>query len=174
MSNEEAKENNRDELIREIKMIRALNSSLCIKINSLESRIHTKDCEVILLEDKLGRATSKIQFLESEKTCLQRKYGARIKSLENERRRNDIFNRKVMSTSKTKKESLMIQEMDSLRSVNKTLLGIIDILSESIGFDNDVVKAISKAADGVEDNILRLFVDSLKSRDTPSNCMQTL
>lgn len=171
MESEETKENKPSrvqDLIREIKIIRADNSILHTKVNSLESRMYTKDFKMEELEHKLDKAASRIQFLESEKICLQRKYSARIKNLENEKRKNDIFNQRVMATSNTKKESLMMQEMDSLRAVNKTLLGIIDLLSEQMGFDSSLVKMIAGIADGVEDNILKLFVDSLKAKHAKS------
>lgn len=159
------KPNRVDELIREIKAVRTANSGLHIKVNSLESHIYSKNCEVKTLENRVDRAASRIQFLESERTCLLKKYSARIRNLENEKRKNDIFNQKVMATSKTKKESLMMQEMDSLRAVNRTLLGIINLLGEQMGFDGNILKMMAEIADGVEDNILRLFLDGLKVKD---------
>jgi len=158
-----------DQLIDEIKIIRAVNSSLHSEITSLETKVFQREREAKSLADKLEKTQKKAEFLEAEKRSNLRKYNTKIKNLERGKKRNDIFNQKIMGTSKTMKESMMIQEMDSLRSVNSTLLGIIDLLGKEIGFDGEIVKGIAEIADGIEDNILRLFInglkDTLKSED---------
>lgn len=158
-----------DQLIDEIKVIRAVNSSLHSEITSLETKVFQKEREAKSLADKLEKTQKKVEFLEAEKKSNLKKYTTKIKNLERGKKRNDIFNQKIIGTSKTMKESMMIQEMDSLRSVNSTLLGIINLLSKEIGFDGEIIKGIAEIADGIEDNILRLFINGLKDALKPED-----
>ena len=154
-----------DKLIEEIKVLKAVNSSLHTKIISLETKAYMKDLEAKALSTKLENAKSRIEYFENEKSITVKKFTTKIKQLEREKKRNDLFNQKIAGTSRSAKESLMIQEMDSLRSVNSTLLGIINLLGKEIGFDSEIITKIAEIADGVDDNILKLFVASIKGCD---------
>ncbi|ELA41419.1 uncharacterized protein VICG_01524 [Vittaforma corneae ATCC 50505] len=152
------------ELINEIKVLREVNSTLHRQINSLQSQVYDKEYEIGSLNTKIDRLQSSIGFLEAERTGIQKKMDNKVKNLENEIRKNGIFNQRVMATSRTKKEYLMIQEMDSLRKVNRILLGFVEILSKTFAFDSDLLKTLVSVAEGVDDRILQLFLDGLKQR----------
>lgn len=152
------------ELISEIKILREVNSTLHQQINSLNSQIYSKDNEIKNQNIKIEKLQSNIGFLEAEKTGIQKRANFKIKSLEIEARRNGVFGQKVMATSKTKKEHLMIEEMDSLRKINKILLHFIDVLSREFEFDGDLVKTLVDIAEGVDDRILQLFLEGLRQR----------
>jgi hypothetical protein len=151
-----------ESLISELKIYKTVNHSLHTKINSLESQAHTNLSNLSALEQKLQKANLKIDFLEKEKKILVKKYANKIDILQKEIKRNDIFNKKIIGTSKTKNESYMIQEMDTLRHVNKTLLRFVDVLSEKFGFDSEISKSLCEIAESVEDNILQLFIQDIE------------
>lgn len=153
------------DLVNEIKTLREVNTNLHRQINNLESKAYTKDLEIKALLKEQERLRAKVSFLEGEKAAIQKRMACKIKSLENDVRKNGMFNQKVMATSKTKKEHLMIQEMDSLRKVNKTLLGFVEVLSNRFSFDGDLLKSLCDVAEGVDDRILRLFLDSFSQNN---------
>lgn len=149
------------ELVNEIKIVREVNSTLHKECNSLQTRIYDKDCEIKNLNSKIENLRTNVSLLETEKAAILKKMENKTKALENEIRRNGIFNQKVMATSRTKKEHTMIQEMDSLRKVNTTLLGFVEILSKTYNFDKDLLKTLANIAEGVDDRIIQLFLDGL-------------
>lgn len=157
--------NRTDKLISELKIYKTVNHGLHFKINSLESNAHTTTSAIACLQKKLDNSNAKIEFLEKEKMCLIKKYKNKIDVLQKEIKRNDIFNKKIIGTLKTKNESYMIQEMDLLRSVNRTLLGFVEILSKKFGFDSDIAKSLCDVANGVDDNILQLFLQDIESKN---------
>lgn len=156
-------ENIKDKFVDEIKVLRAVNTSLHNKITSLEMLEYRKEATIKEMRKKIEDCQKKIDFLESERSATTKRYLMKIKQLEREKRRNDMFNKKIIGTSKSAKEALMITEMDSLRAVNRTLLEFIDILSVEIGFDKELITKISEIASSVDDNIIKLFVNGLKS-----------
>lgn len=155
-------QNRTDKLINELKIYKTVNHSLHSKIYKLESKEHSSISSINSLEKRLENANNKIEFLEKEKKCLIKKYTNKIDLLEKEIRRNSIFNKKIIGTHKSKNESMMIREMDSLRSVNSTLLSFVKILGDKIGFDSEIAKCLCEVAVGVEDNILQLFIQDIE------------
>lgn len=151
-----------EKLIYEIKMLKNVNSSLHTKIIQLENNNQTLSSNLEILKEELQISKNQIEFHKKENKCIIKKYKNRIDILSKELKRNDLFSKKVMGTSKTAKENLMIQEMDCIRNVNKTLLGFIDILSQKIGFDREILGCLVEVADGVDDTILQLFVQKLQ------------
>lgn len=152
------------ELVKEIKNLLDVNTGLNRDLNGVNAKLYAKDSEIKTLNSKIATLQAKVDFLEEEKTAIQKRASKNIKTLELELRKNSIFNKKVMATSKTKKEHLMIQEMDSLRKVNKTLLGFVEALSKRFLFDDDLLKTLAGIADGVDDRILQLFLDSFSKQ----------
>ncbi|KAM0680847.1 hypothetical protein GINT2_001121 [Glugoides intestinalis] len=156
------------ELVKELKDLLKVNTALNRYINAIDVKLYDKDSEIKALASQISTLQSKVNFLEEEKVAIQKRASKNVKNLELELRKSSIFNKKVMATSKTKKEHLMIQEMDSLRKVNKTLLGFVEALSKRFSFDDELLKALAYIADGVDDRILQLFLDTFSKKNKKS------
>lgn len=161
--------NRTDELVNEIKTLRETISDLNSKLNSKDFELHTKTSEIANLKATVHKLNEKVTLVQSEKQHIQKKCQNQIKKLETDVKRNDIFSNKLNLTSKTKKEYFMIQEMDVLRKVNRTLLGFVDVLSDKYEFDGDLVKTLCEIAEGTDDIILRHFLANLKNENSEKN-----
>jgi chromosome segregation ATPase len=153
-----------EELINEIKVIREVNNTLHRQVSTLQQQLYDKEYEIKTMNSTIEKLKTRLGLADQEKQAIQKKMDNKTRALENEIRKNGIFNQKVMATSKTKKEHLMIQEMDSLRKVNRTVLGFVDVLGKEFEFDIDILKALVSIADNVDDRILQLFIDGIKDR----------
>lgn len=153
-----------DKLIYEIKLLRKINDTLQHKVSHLESQLQTISSKNGETESRLEEEKNKVNFLEKRNKCYVKKYKTKLSILEKEVRRKDIFNKKISGSLKTKKEAYMIQEMDSLRAVNNTLLGFVDLISEKYGFDDNILKNLARVASGVDDNIIKIFIEGLSAK----------
>lgn len=165
-----------EELVNEIKALREAATALNGRITGLQYELHSKTAEIMDLRTSVQNLQSKVNLVQSEKQHIQKKCQNQIKKLEAEVKRNDLFQSKVMSTSKTKKEHFMIQEMDALRKVNKTLLGFADVLSQKFDFDRDLLKTLCEISSGTDDMVLSHFLDGLGKKivsdDVPHNSIE--
>ncbi len=153
-----------NELVNELKVSREVNSSLHRKVCSLESVVSEKQYEINSISTSILKLKSRISHLEAENAAFDKKLAIKTRTLQNELRKSSIFNQKVMATSRTKKEHLMIQEMDSLRKVNTTLTGFVDALSKNFDFDTEILKSLATIADGVDDQIIQLFIQGIRDK----------
>lgn len=161
------------DLLGELKSKKENAVALQQQIASLKIQLQSKECEVQCLAADLIKSREDAKFLKWQNTASRKRTQFRMKGLENEVRKGEAFTQKLLAVSKTKREQLMVHEMDELRKVNKTLLGFVEALGRKFDFDCEVVKTLAGIANGVDDRILQLYLDGLRQNvnqeDVPVN-----
>lgn len=153
-----------DELISEIKKLKDEVKAETEKLASAKCDLNSKDSQISQLIHLNKELTDDLEERKTEKIHLIKKFQNQIKKLEANLKRNDLFLNKTKGTSRTKKERVMMQDMNDLRRFNKILLEFVDVLAQKFGFDPNLLATLSKIAEGTDDILLRLFFEGITKK----------
>lgn len=153
-----------ERLIDEIRALRSTNHELSVKNNACLIKIHGLEgqlSEALARADQLARDNAS---LLEEARLLTKRLKDKIKRLQIEMRRNDIFREVYRGSSKTKKEELVNAEIRRLSDTNKILLKFMQALEGRLGFDGDIAHELCAIATDADDPALRAFLDGIMKR----------
>ena len=151
-----------EELVLELQALRKQLNRVTAENACLKSHLHSTNLECASLRDSSQLLTESIGRLNQKIQHTEKKYTLRLRHLENKLRKNDIFKDNKRGSSKTRTEQLIIDEMASLRHTNSVLLGFVNHLSHTIGFDSAIASQLCEIADNSDDKVILTFIDGLK------------
>lgn len=150
-----------EKLIDEIKMLRAANQALSIQNNAHLIKIHGLESQLAEAHSRIDQLARDNASLLEEARLLTRRLKDRIKHVQIEMRRKDVFREVYRGSSKARKEELVGAEINQLRNINRVMLKFIQALEDKIGFDSNIAHELCTIADGIDDPTLQAFLDGI-------------
>lgn len=152
-----------EDLIGEIKRLKECLKSISQDNVSLRHDLQSRESECRSLDTENQSLKKTVDNLQFERTQLITKSQNQIKKLETTIRRNDVFLTRPKEIPRTKKELMMVKDMNDIRRVNRILIEFVDALGNLYGFDSETLKTLAKIAEGVDDMLLKLFFRGIKN-----------
>ncbi|AFN83611.1 hypothetical protein EROM_081970 [Encephalitozoon romaleae SJ-2008] len=131
----------------EIKKLRARTREQKEGIMQRDSRI-----------DELNMCISKLKKRIDEKT---KDVGSREKAIINESRRKELFNEKVLGSSRSQGEYYISLEMKILNTRLEIMRRFILEISKRFGFDFEVFDELTKISENFDDPVIYAFLNSV-------------
>lgn len=150
-----------EKLFNEIKKLSQKNGELTLQNSRLRNRINTLESQLETANADRGQLVSRAAIQKEEMALLRRKQEEEAKHLRAEVNRNDVFRQVYKGSSKTARDEMCNNKVQSLQKVNNILMDMILSLSKKYRFDSDVCISLCEIATGIDDPVLQHFLDSL-------------
>lgn len=155
-----------DKLISEINELKARNSEIITNNNTLFCQLHKKDSELLQAKAIINKLLKHNENLKTEVSILNKKYVDKVRSLENQIRKNDVFREVYKGSSKTRREDLANKSMEQVRKSNAFLLQFIIKMAKKFDFDDEVCLQLCQIED---EEIIDKFMGSIRNNNSDSN-----
>jgi len=148
-------------LVKEIQSLREENSALRSSIDASDARLYEKHLEIGKQKELVKDLRDRIQEMGEESRIQAKMLQNKVHTMELEVRRRDaiVFNEK--GTHKTKSLQTIRKEIEKVRGENNVLLGFVEVLAGTIGFNGGVVRQLCTIASGVNDGPIRVFLEGI-------------
>lgn len=150
-----------EELVTEIRALRATNDALSAQNSLLGMQMQTKSAALEEARAAVETLRREAQTLRERERLLEKKYKNKIKQLQSEVRKGDAFKEAGNGTSKTTKVAAMCRAMEMQRQTNKMLLGFVEVLGKKMGFDEEIAASLCEIADGTDDQMIKTFIKGI-------------
>lgn len=152
-----------EELVTEIKRLREKNDKLFKENNVLKNQINSKDYLLAESKNNLEKMESTVANLKEEIGILKKKEGMKIKKLENELRKNELFRESFRGTSKTRQEEMIRKKIKLLKNNNRILMDLINLFSKKFDFEPELCKSLCDISNTIEDTVIKNFLEGILS-----------
>ena len=148
-------------LTMEVRKLQKEIQELTAQNGMLRGTIHTRDSLINEQSCKIEELTKETAFLKEELSLTERKYKGQLKKVQADARRNDVFREVYKGTTKMKREEFANERIQTLERTNTVLMGFIKEISHRFGFDTDTCIALCEIATGVDDCLIKMFLESI-------------
>lgn len=160
-----------DELVNEIKSLTKTKDAIDEENRKLKMKLLNQKEETIKAQDQVQILKGEIRNLMKQIEHNEKANTRSRKILENESKRKEQLNTKILGSTKSQKEYFMSLEMKEVNDRYLMMSKFISALGERFKFDCEVFNDLLEIAEGFDDPVIRVFLDTIKvySKENDSN-----
>lgn len=153
-----------DSLIREIRDLSRQKEEGSEEVRRLRTKVQVQSEEIRQQAVRVEELTAEAARMKKSIEGRERRVRSSERAIRNESRRKELFNSKVLGSSKTQSEYYMSLEMKAVNERCEMMRRFMGVLSERFGLDMDVFDELVKIADGFDDPVIGVFLGAVDPR----------
>lgn len=153
-----------DGLVMEIKDLRKQKEEGIEDTRRLRVNVRDRDEQIRQQNENIQDLSGRVSRLKKQLEAKEKKIKSIERAIRTESRRKELFNSKLLGSSKVQSDYYISLEMKLLNERFEIMKRFILVLSQEFGFDPVIFDQLLKIADEFDDPVIRVFLSSIISK----------